>query len=190
VSDSTSADFFEQMYRANPDPWNFAGDAYECSRYEATIASLGATRYGRAFEPGCSVGALTWRLAQCCDHVDAMDISATAIVQAKRRCSDLANVELTVGSLPHHIPGGEFDLIVFSEIGYYFDEETLRALATTLVSQIRASGTLLAVHWLGTSKDHVLSGDCVHEVLGRLSGLRLEQSERHEKFRLDRWVRV
>ena len=187
---TTSTEFFEQKYRENPDPWDFAASEYERSRYEATIAALGTRRYQRAFEPGCSVGELTWRLAQHCGQVDAMDISATAIEQAKRRCSELSNVALSVGGLPQAMPEGEFDLIVFSEIGYYFEETALEELAKMLVGRIAMSGTLLAVHWLGTSKDHVLSGDRVHAILGVLNGLKLVPSNRNENFRLDRWVRV
>jgi SAM-dependent methyltransferase len=190
VSESTtSAEFFEQKYRENPDPWNFSRSDYEQSRYHSILAALGERRYERVFEPGCSVGELTWQLAERCGHVDAMDISAIAIDLAKRRCCKFSNVAFHVGDLPHHIPCGEFDLIVFSEIGYYFEEASLRALGNTLVRQIRTSGTLLAAHWLGTSKDHLLSGDRVHEILGGLTGLRLDYSERHAGFRLERWVR-
>ena len=187
---TTSAEFFEQKYREQADPWNFAHSDYERSRYDAIIGALGRRRYERAFEPGCSVGELTWRLATKCRQVDAMDISATAIDRAKLRCSGLPNVDLRVGGLPHQIPDGTFDLIVFSEIGYYFDEARLQELVTTLVQKIQPSGTLLAAHWLGTSKDHVLSGDRVHEILGSLEGLWLAYSERHEGFRLDRWERM
>jgi SAM-dependent methyltransferase len=187
---TTSAEFFERKYREHADPWNFAQSDYEQSRYEAIIGALGRRRYERAFEPGCSVGELTWRLATKCRQVDAMDISAAAIDRAKRRCSGLPNVDLRVGGLPHQIPDGTFDLIVFSEIGYYFEETHLQDLAKTLVQRIGPSGTLLAAHWLGTSKDHVLSGDRVHEILRSLDGLRLVYSERHEGFRLDRWERI
>lgn len=190
TASTTSAEFFEQKYREQADPWNFARSEYERSRYDAIIAALGERRYERAFEPGCSVGELTWRLAALCGHIDAMDISATAIDHAKRRCSGLPNVDLQVGGLPHQIPDGAFNLIVFSEIGYYFDEARLQELGKSLENRIPSSGTLLAAHWLGTSKDHVLSGDRVHEVLGGLDGLRLGYSERHEGFRLDRWERL
>ena len=46
---TTSTEFFEQKYRENPDPWDFAASEYERSRYEATIAALGTRRYQRAF---------------------------------------------------------------------------------------------------------------------------------------------
>ena len=187
---TTSAAFFERMYRKNPDPWNFAGSDYECARYKATIAALGDERYKRAFEPGCSVGELTALLAERCDRIDAIDISPTAIATATLRCDGLQNVALSVGSLPHHIPGGTYDLIVFSEIGYYFHGTALKELGQTLVARLLRGGSLLAVHWLGTSKDHVLTGDQVHQIVGELSGLTLKISERYESFRLDRWVRV
>jgi len=186
---TTSAEFFDQKYRENPDPWDFARSEYEQSRYGAIIAALGEHQYRRAFEPGCSVGELTSRLAGRCEHVDAMDISAIAIDRAKHRCRELSNVAFHIGGLPHQIPDGEFDLIVFAEIGYYFEEASLQDLGHLLVRRMRTPGTLLASHWLGTSKDHVLSGDRVHEILAGLPGLRLDHSERHVGFRLDRWVR-
>jgi SAM-dependent methyltransferase len=187
---TTNAEFFERKYRESADPWEFARSDYERSRYESIIAALERSTYKRAFEPGCSVGELTWRLAERCGHVDAMDISGTAIDRAKLRCSEFSNVEFHVGSLPHQIPHSEFDLIVFSEIGYYFKEADLQELGDILVRRIRLSGTLLAAHWLGTSRDHLLSGDRVHEILGGVAGLRLDHSERHVGFRLERWVRV
>ena len=187
---TTSAEFFEQKYRESADPWDFARSEYERSRYDAIISALGTRSYNRAFEPGCSVGELTWRLAKRCRHVDAIDISATAVARASERCKELPNVAVRAGGLPHQIPDNEFDLIVFSEIGYYFEESSLQELGDMLVRRIRTSGTLLAAHWLGTSKDHLLGGDRVHEILGSLTGLRLDYSERHADFRLERWVRA
>lgn len=187
---TTSAEFFEKKYRENPDPWDFARSEYERARYDAIVDSLGERQFERAFEPGCSVGELTWRLAKRCARVKAMDISPTAIGRARQRCHEVSNVELEVGSLPDQMPHGEFDLIVFSEIGYYFEEDALKDVGKLLVRQLPAHGTLVAAHWLGESKDHLLSGDRVHEILRGLSGLRLNQSDWHTGFRLDRWMRV
>lgn len=187
---TTSAEFFESKYRDSEDPWDFAGSAYEQFRYETIIAALDMPRYERAFEPGCSVGELTHRLAGRCHQVEAMDISRSAVKRAKARCRDLSNITFRVGSLPHQIPNDEFDLIVFSEIGYYFDDAGLIELGTELVRRIPISGTFLAAHWLGFSEDHLLSGDRVHEMIGCLAGLTLTRSERYAGFRLDRWMRV
>jgi SAM-dependent methyltransferase len=191
----TSREFFETMYQASDDPWSFASSPYELSRYAAILRALQHRRYTHAFEPGCSVGVLTAQLATICDRVDAMDISSTAVKQTRARCQHLPNVHTTCGTLPGFLPAGSFDLVVFSEIGYYFEEDALRTLAEHVVSRICTSGVLLAVHWLGSSKDHILTGDRVHEILGAVDGLNLVYSERTDQadasgYRLDRWQRT
>ena len=188
--DPSSAEFFERKYQENTDPWNFGGSAYELARYDVTMRALVGRRFQRAFEPGCSVGVLTERLAQVCDRVDAVDVSRTAVEAAKARCAGLGHVCVWTGSLVDPLPHTEFDLIVLSEIGYYFDLRSLERCAAALVQKLVPGGWLLAVHWLGQSKDHRLSGNQVHEVMGSLDVLRLEISERHPGFRLDRWTRL
>jgi SAM-dependent methyltransferase len=190
TTDTTSQDFFEEKYRADADPWAFASNTYELGRYEAIFDALQDRRYRRAFEPGCSVGVLTARLAEICDRVEAIDISPTAVERARERCRDLGNVNIACGALPEQMPGGDFDLLVLSEIGYYFNEAELAAFSDALIQRLTHSGVLLAVHWLGTSKDHVLTGDQVHSMLRALPGLVLDLSERREEFRLDRWVKA
>jgi SAM-dependent methyltransferase len=187
---TTSAAFFEQMYATSDDPWDFAHSGYEQSRYDAILAALDRPLYNRAFEPACSIGEFTRRLAPRCGHVDAIDISSTAIALAKQRCCDFPQVTFHIGALPHQIPDGQFDLIVFSEVGYYFSEDILIQLAATLVDRIPSGGCLVAAHWLGTSEDHVLRGDRVHEILAETGGLRPTLNSRHSAFRLDRWTRI
>jgi SAM-dependent methyltransferase len=186
---STSPEFFEQIYRQKPDPWHFASSKYEVDRYRTIINALNSRRYARAFEPGCSIGILTALLAPMCGAVEAMDISSTAVERARGHCKNLANVNIACGALPRDIPDGTFDLVVFSEIGYYFDGWQLEKLGDSLVSRLTMCGTLLATHWLGESSDHVLSGDQVHEVLASLKGLTHSHAERRAEFRLDRWER-
>jgi SAM-dependent methyltransferase len=165
-SDPTSQTFFEEKYAAAADPWAFATSTYEQYRYGTILAALAQGRYHRAFEPGCSIGVLTERLAHVCAHVEAMDISPTAVSRAQDRCRSLPNVVIKQGALPDQMPEGTFDLIVFSEIGYYFDRPTLISLARQLFNKLRTEGILLAVHWLGVSPDHRLSGEQVHGLLG------------------------
>ena len=189
-TDTTTAAFFESKYHENPDPWNFAASPYEQNRYDAILHALAGRRYARAFEPGCSIGVLTERLAPICDAVEAVEISPSAAAQAMQRCRHLPHVHVQAGGLTDAIPAGDFDLIVLSEIGYYFHDEHLREISIRLVDRLRTGGTLLAAHWLGFSKDHLLSGDRVHEILGGLDGLYPERSDRHTGFRLDTWSRA
>jgi SAM-dependent methyltransferase len=189
MSDSTRAAFFDDKYLRNRDPWNFEGSEYERSRYQAILDEIGDRLYARGFEPGCSIGVLTALLAGRCRSVEAMDISPRAVELAQERCRHLPHVTVVCDSLPAGIPPGVFDLIVFSEIGYYFTEEELTRLAETLVQRLERGGTFLAVHWLGSSDDLLMSGDRVHEILGAVTGLCLVHEKRYEAFRMDRWER-
>jgi predicted TPR repeat methyltransferase len=186
----SSQAFFEAKYREAADPWDFASSSYEIARYKATILALTDRRYVRAFEPGCSIGVLTGQLANICDRVEAMDISQTAVQHAQDRCRAHSNVTIRQGALPEAMPGGHFDLIVFSEIGYYFDPPQLKGIAARLVQRLKRGGVFLAVHWLGRSADHRLTGDQVHRLLSAVHGLQPVESQRHPGFRLERMVRV
>jgi SAM-dependent methyltransferase len=186
----SSPAFFEEKYLKTDDPWDFSGSEYELGRYEAIIAALEHKRYRRAFEPGCSIGVLTERLSNVCDFVEAIDFSRTAVAQAQKRCSHLRNVDILCASIPERMPVTGFDLIVLSEIGYYFAPDEWMRVSSALIDPMPRGGILLAAHWLGDSKDHCIGGDEVHEILLSLPGVQLEDSERHETFRIDRWVRA
>jgi SAM-dependent methyltransferase len=190
TSDTTSAEFFEAKYREQADPWDFARSEYELQRYDATIAALGNRRFAKAFEPGCSVGVLTERLAAMCAEVEAIDFSETAVAEAAKRCAHLSGVKVQCISLPDRMPVIGFDLMVLSEIGYYFTPDEWQDVSSRIISDMDAGATLLAVHWLGHSDDHCMNGEQVHEILSANERLSLEHSERHSQFRLDRWTRV
>ena len=164
---STSRAFFERLYRDSVDPWGFAHDAYEQARYAALLDHIPPSRYARAFEPGCSEGVLTEMLAKRCRRVIATDIAAVAVRRAATRCRCFRNVEVRQAALPDELPPGPFDLVVFSEIGYYLSAEALGALACRLHRLIAPGGRLVAAHWTGSSPDHVLGGDAVHATLAR-----------------------
>jgi protein-L-isoaspartate O-methyltransferase len=172
------------------DPWDFSTSAYERSRYQATIASLTRASYRRAFEPACSVGELTARLAPLCREVIATDIARSAVLRARRRCAAFANVRVSHADLARGSPPGPFDLIVFSEVGYYFERSTLLAIAAELEARLDRGGELVAVHWLGHSPDHVLHGDTVHDLLAGCLSLEWLKGGRHEGFRIDTWGRA
>jgi SAM-dependent methyltransferase len=183
-----SAESFERRYRDDPDPWDFAGSPYEQARYDAIVDALGRARYRRAYEPGCSVGVLTERLARRCDHVRALDVSATAVGAARRRCASSPHVQIEVGSVMDP-PGGRYDLVVFSELGYYFDTAALDGLIAELGRAVSPGGELVACHWLGESADHRLAGDEVHQRLHRGLGARFAPVHhvRTPGFVLDGW---
>jgi SAM-dependent methyltransferase len=180
---------FEDGYRDDPDPWGFGRRFYEQRRYDLTVAALPKARYRRAYEPACAVGELTRRLAARCDEVVACDWAAAAVAYARVHYGHLANVDWAVASVPEDWPPGLFDLVVLSELGYYFSADDLAGLRERAVGSLEPDGTLVAVHWLGHSPDHLLHGDEVHTVLAATSDLVAGGAYRDDGFRLDWWTR-
>ncbi len=187
---TASKKFFDDKYRANPDPWSFASTRYELNRYDEIIRLLAGRSFNRGFEPGCSIGVLTERLAGRCQHLSAMDISPTAVAVAQRRCERYPNVSIVEGALPDDLPPDAFDLIIFSEIGYYFERNALVGIRDSLIERLAYQGLFVGVHWLGVSNDHLLCGDEVHDVLRSSNLLRMTAFKRHEGFLLESWERT
>jgi Methyltransferase domain len=166
-------DSFESAYADGADPWGFATSAYEQRRYDAIESLLrpppadGGWAYRRCFEPASSVGVLTARLATHCAEVVAVDPSPSAVATAAARLGSRVpdRVELAVGFIPEWWPPGAFDLVVFSELGYYWDAVELDELVGRMNGLLDDGGDLVAAHWLGESPDHVLHGSTVQAVL-------------------------
>jgi SAM-dependent methyltransferase len=187
---TVSKEFFEEKYRASRDPWNFSSSSYELNRYDEIMRLLDDRIFNHAFEPGCSIGVLTERLAGSCRQLLAMDISPTAVAMARQRCQEYSNVSIVEGALPDDLPRNTFDLIIFSEIGYYFEQGVLTGLRDSLVKCLANQGLLVGLHWLGTSTDHLLTGDEVHDVLRSTNSLRMTASRRYDGFLLESWERT
>jgi len=185
----SSPAFFEEKYQEKSDPWNFAHSKYELQRYQAIVAALDHDHYSLAYEPGCSIGVLTEHLAAICDRVEAIDFSETAVAHARARCVHLGNMSVRCASLPEQKPVIGVDLMVLSEIGYYFSPGEWRRISSALIESMDKDGTLLAAHWLSDSSDHCMNGAQVHEILSALPNIQLKHSERRDKLRIDRWVR-
>ena len=93
------------------------------------------------------------------------------------------------GDIARSLPKGPFDLIVFSELRYYFTAEALAKVRRALAQRLSPGRELVAVHWRGESEDHVLHGDEVHAVLKETLQKRCTwlKGETHREFRLDVW---
>ncbi len=180
---------FESMYQAAEDPWQFASSDYERGRYHALLSMLQRPRYRCAFEPGCSIGELSALLAPRCDALLAIDVAPTAIARARQRCQEFPNVEFEVADLERFEPDRVFDLIVLSEIGYYFDRPQLEIILRRLASNLSEDGELVSCHWLGHSADHAQHAEEVHEACLAALPLSLNRSARQSHYRIDTWLR-
>jgi trans-aconitate methyltransferase len=171
------AGYFDDLYAADPDPWAFATSPYEDAKYTATIEALKENAYGRALEIGCSIGVLTERLAPHVDDLLAVDVSQTALQQARER---VPGATFERRELPEQFPPGRFDLIVCSEVLYYLDPPAFAAMLD------RLHGTVLAVHWRHPTETYPLSGDAVHAALTERFGPPA-YSKPTADYLLDRW---
>jgi len=163
-SETLPPEYFEEKYRANIDPWHFKTSEYERDKYQATLVSLTKDRYAAALEVGCSIGVLTKLLSSRCMSLLAVDSSPTAIEEA--RSINGQNVTFRVANLPAKFPEGNFDLIVLSEILYYFDKADLERVAQLCIDSISQDGEIVLCHWLGET-DYPLTGVEASELFAR-----------------------
>lgn len=189
-TEGTPGAYFEKMYRDTPDPWHLAERWYERRKYDLTMASLPLPRYHRAFEPACSVGELTVRLAERCDRVVACDRVESAVATARSRTSALPHVEVHAMTIPGQWPPGRFDLVVLSELLYYFDTPTLRSVLDLAVDTLEPGGTLVTAHWNHAVPDHRGTGSTIARTVGSVPGLTLTANHRETDFVLQVYERT
>jgi SAM-dependent methyltransferase len=163
--------YFDRMYAASDDPWSLASRWYERRKYAISLGMLPRERYQDAFEPGCSVGVLTQQLGRRCSRVLSCDVSEAAVRAAAERTSGQPGVSVQRRVLPRDWPPGDFDLIVFSELLYYFGGDDLHRVLSQGISALRPGGTLLAVHWRHPVPEYPRTGDDVHDALAGRPGL-------------------
>ena len=168
---SLGPDYFADLYKKRDDPWRLQERWYEERKRALTVAALPRQRYSSALEIGCSVGALTEALAPRCDELLAVDIAQRAVEIAGERLSDQPHVSISQLDVSHAWPKGQRDLVVFSEVGYYFDAETLAALALRAAGSLAIDGVIVSCHWRHPVDDYPLSGDEARRIIREESGL-------------------
>jgi predicted TPR repeat methyltransferase len=184
---SVPPEYFDAKYAEKLDYWAFASSAYEASKYADTIRSLPARYYQNAFEIGCSIGVLTAQLATRAAKLLAIDVADRALVAARAHCLALSNVHVTKMQFPKERPAKSacFDLIVVSEVGYYWSWEELNVAQDAIEDNLEAGGHLALVHWTPVVSDYPLTGDEVHESFKGRPGLSLLHGHRATTYRLD-----
>lgn len=184
-----TSEYFEEIYRRNSDPWNFAQSDYEHQKYQATLDALPQEKYESAFEIGCSIGVLTVRLAERVGQLLAVDVSEIALAQAAARCRDLTNVRFEKMRIPDQFPIENFDLIVVSEVGYYLAPADWQIAVDKIIAHTKSGGSIALVHWTPFVHDYPQSGDEVHErffAKAKSHSAHIFES-RADKYRIDVW---
>lgn len=187
TGDARDPGYFDALYAADADPWRFETSAYEADKYDATLAALPVARYTSAVEVGCSIGVLTRRLASRCDALLGVDVAQTALDRAAVRCAEQAHVSFARLRMPEEMPEGRFNLIMLSEVLYYFETPTLDRLAARLRPACMPGADLVLVHWLGPTPDYPQTGDSAVEtfIAATANWTEVMRQERREDYRLD-----
>ena len=189
---SLNSEYFNDVYAANDDPWNFETSEYEAAKYEVTMAALPKNRYEEALEIGCSIGVLTQQLAEKCDHLLATDVSQKALDSAAKRCEKFKNISFEKLSLPQEIPDNQYDLIIISEVAYYLSASDWEVAIDKLYDILRPAGNIVLVHWLPEVHDYPQTGDEVHRIFEKsVNGKMINVfNDRKENYRIDVWEKL
>ena len=166
--------YFDRIYTESADPWRPQSRWDEQRKHAITLALLPYARYRHAFEPCCSIGVLTERLAQRCDHVTAPDVAVAALDAAHRRlvragqrnAVTLLRTSSTSPRAGEQIrPRGALRGLL------YLDPGVLRAAMDREVPQLAAGATVLAAHWRHPVADYLTTGDQANDVIAATAGL-------------------
>ena len=182
---SVSLDYFTGLYEAKTDPWDLATKWHDQRKYAVTVASLPRERYRRCYEPGCSIGLLTWMLAPRCDEILAVDSVDEAVAAAREVVAGFPHVRVERASLPAELPDGTFDLIVLGDLLYYLDAADLEILLDGLTGRLDAGGDVVSVHFRDRQNPGGYDGFNVHAALTGRAGLEHLVHHEDEWFLLD-----
>jgi alkylation response protein AidB-like acyl-CoA dehydrogenase/protein-L-isoaspartate O-methyltransferase len=177
--------YFERIYSKKQDPWDFETSDYEAGKYCITLAALPRERYENAVEVGCSIGVLTQQLAGRADRLLGLDVSDRALDRARERLADEPHVDFACMQVPHALPNDTFDLIVVSEVAYYWTRKDLEHAADELAARHEPGGHLVLVHLTEYVPDYPQTGDQVHDYWTSRPEWHTVHHARHHRFRID-----
>ncbi|MFJ9622936.1 SAM-dependent methyltransferase [Streptomyces sp. NPDC101181] len=169
---NTPDSYFEGQYARADDPWRLAERWYDRRKYELTVAALPRARYRAAFEPGCSVGVLSALLAPRCDALLCADRAPRAVEAASRRLARMPQVTVRHMSVPGQWPAGSFDLVVLSELLYYFGSADRARVLRHSIDSLGDGGHLVTVHWNHPVDEHTRTGREIAEEVEAAAELR------------------
>ncbi len=187
TGDAREPGYFDALYAADADPWRFETSAYEAGKYADTLAALPQQSYAAGVEFGCSIGVPIEHLAGRADTMLGIDLAQAALERAAARCAALPHVHFARMRILDSMPEQIFDLIVLSEVLYYFEAQMLARLADRLRDLAAPDADLILVHWLGPTPDYPLTGDAaVVNFLAATAGwTQITRQERRLDYRLD-----
>lgn len=156
----------ERFYQSMEDPYGFASSDYESRKYHQSLQAIRTTHpapIDRALEIGAAEGVFTEMLASLAQNTVGLELSETAVARANQRLSAVPGASVEVSRLPATLPSGQFDVIVASDVLYYFPSDVLAELLPRLEDALSPGGVLVVVNYLGNFGARV-GGPTVHRI--------------------------
>jgi SAM-dependent methyltransferase len=142
--------FFEYKYRT-PDPYGARAQA-ERDKFDHAFALLRYTSFDVGLEIGCGEGVHTWRVAERCRRVLAIDLSSRAITRARRNNAARRHLEFATLDIVGDAIPGQYDYIFCAETLYYLHRRRLRGVTLKILSALKPGGIL-----------HLLDNRCIND---------------------------
>lgn len=192
VASDYGTDYWEGIF-STQDPWDYT-NTYEQTKYQQTIDALPNRRFGRGLELACAEGHFTQLIAPLVDELVATDISETAVQRAAEACSAHTNIQYQTLDLIRDPVPGKFDLIICSEVLYYFERGSeIRSLAARLQKHLNPGGLILMAHGnvaairpeeTGFEWGHNFDARSIGKIFADTDGLRLVKEFRSDLYRI------
>ncbi len=186
------AEHFERIYARDADPWKTESSDYERGKFERTLAAIPGGRVRRALDVGCSTGVLSSMLAGRCEELTAVDFSERAVRVARERLAGIGGVRIERLDLPAEMPAGPFDLVVCSEVLWYWSRADVLLGLRRIESALASGGSLIAVGWTGDDPEAPMTGPEVNALITSQTVLAhtLHEAEPGAGYVIDRWERL
>ncbi len=186
-----SAQYFDEVFRQDVDPWVYRGRDVPEKRREIILDALKVRRYSNLLEIGCAEGWMTPRLADLADQVVSIDISEVALARAQQECQSRPHVRFQkVDLLTDPLPDGPFDGVVCAGVLVYLPKDEQLRVCKQIIEKLRDHGILLLEHTLIHSPGEV-RGKFIHSLYSKRPELELvHQQAVHNPDRDDYLVTV
>ena len=164
---------FDPLYDQIEDPWGACVECYRYQRrkYDILLSLLPARHYANVVDLGCGRGEMTRRLAPYVGEVLGLDLSSSAVEQARRLSSGLPNIRYEWADVLALDPAldGQFDLVVLADTLYYLsplNDALLKRVCERMAKLLAPAGVLLLVNhfFFGWDPDSRTSRT-IHDVL-------------------------
>ncbi len=139
----TAADFAPVYSRAERDAWGYEQRAFESKRFDLIMEVMSTVRPKRVLEVGCAEGHLTQRLGSRAEELVACDIVEEALRRARENCRGLDNARFLHLDVRRTWPPGGFDLLVYSDVLYYFTKREVKRVIRESACRVHPGGYFL-----------------------------------------------